>query len=319
MTTSLRLTPISSLAPLIGDGRLVAFDVGPDGTAYFVVALRALDYRTTQPGGASFAKTFPDEPQTYRVIGISDRGLTIDVLIEHERFNVHYVQPLGNELLLACGRSHYKGPDDFERNGRVYTRDGRLSREFLLGDGIESVQTTIAGVIWTSFFDEGVFGNYGWETPVGASGLVAWQPNGQKCFEFEPGDLDSICDCYALNVSSDEDVWIYYYTEFPLVHLHNRKIQAVWEMPLSGSHAFAVSDGCALFRGGYDDGDRYHLFDLCEGRKPKLLTHLELQDERGSKLAADRVVGRADRMYIISKNSLYRVDVRTALTVSGKG
>ena len=31
-----------------------------------------------------------------------------------------------------------------------------------------------------------------------------------------------ICDCYAVNVASDEDVWCYYYAEFPLVHLRSR-------------------------------------------------------------------------------------------------
>jgi hypothetical protein len=33
------VSPVASLAPLIGDGELVAFNVGPDGVAYLVVAL----------------------------------------------------------------------------------------------------------------------------------------------------------------------------------------------------------------------------------------------------------------------------------------
>ncbi|WP_176444820.1 hypothetical protein [Paenibacillus herberti] len=41
------------------------------------------------------------------------------------------------------------------------------SREFLLGDGIQSVQVTDKGIIWTSYFDEGVFGNNGWDKPIG--------------------------------------------------------------------------------------------------------------------------------------------------------
>jgi len=320
MTRSVRLPPVASLVPLIGDGELVAFNVGPDGVVYLVVALQPLDYRIEQPGWASFAKTVPEQPQRYRVVGLSGREPVVDLLIEGERFNIHDVQPLGDELLLVCVRSNYEGPDDFEKNGRVYTRDGKFAREILLGDGIQLVQATSGGVIWTSYFDEGVFGNYGWQTPVGASGLVAWDPGGIKLYEFQPSKgLDSICDCYALNVESEEDVWLYYYTEFPLVRLHDREIQSVWRMPLEGSDAFAVSASHALFRGGYKDRDTYQLFALGKGGDPNLLAKVELQNEKGSKLAADQVVGRANIIHLVSDGILYQVDVQTALARSGKG
>jgi len=41
---------VAPLAPIIGEGELVAFNVGPDGVAYLVVALKPLDYRLEQPG-----------------------------------------------------------------------------------------------------------------------------------------------------------------------------------------------------------------------------------------------------------------------------
>jgi hypothetical protein len=223
---------------------------------------------------------------------LSGSQIVLDVMIEGERFNIHDVQPLPGELLLACARSHYKGPDDFEKNGRIYTRGGRFAREILLGDGVQSVQATSSGVIWTSYFDEGVFGNYGWQSPVGASGLVAWDTDGNKLYEFEPRNgLDSICDCYALNVESEEDIWLYYYTEFPLVRLRRREIESVWKMPLGGSSAFAISAGHALFRGGYKDRDTYQLFSLGRSRKPELLSKIDLRDKSGRKLVAGRVSG----------------------------
>lgn len=320
MKRSIRLSPVAPLAPFIGGGELVAFNVGPDAVVYLVVALQSLDYRIEQSGWASFAKTVPNHPQRYRVIGLCGREPVVDVLIEGERFNIHDVQPLTDELLLVCARSHYKSPDDFERNGRVYTRDGKFAREILLGDGIQSVQATSGGEIWTSYFDEGVFGNYGWQTPVGASGLVAWNSRGDKQYEFEPGEgLDSICDCYALNVESEDDVWLYYYTEFPLVRLHNHEIQSIWKIPLGGSDAFAVFAGHALFRGGYKDRDTFQLFALGKGGNAKLLAKVEMRNENGSKLAADRAVGRADIIYFISDGMLYQVDVQTALARSDEG
>jgi hypothetical protein len=314
MKRSLRLWPVANLSLLIGDGQLVAFNVGPDQLTYLVIALEPLDYRIEQPGWASFAKTIPQQPQKYRVVALSGPQPVLDVVIKGERFNIHDVQPLGDELLLVCARSHYKEPGDFEENGRVYTRDGTFAREILLGDGIESVQATSQGVIWTSYFDEGVFGNFGWQDPVGASGLVAWDAAGNRLYDFQPNDgLDSICSCYALNVESEEDVWLYYYTEFPLVHLHGREINSVWKMALKGSRAFAISAGHALFCGGYKDRDTYQLFSLVPGGKPSLLADIELQDQNGSKLVASRVVGRADTIHIVSDGFLYGVDVQTAI------
>lgn len=309
-----RLSPLISLAAVVRDGELVAFNVGPDEVIYLVVALNPLDYRFEKSGQASFAKTIPDQAQRYRVVGLRGPQPVLDVRIEGERFNIHDVQPLGDELLLVCARSYYRGPNDFEKNGRVYTRAGVFAREILLGDGIQSVQTTSAGVIWTSYFDEGVFGNYGWRAPVGASGLVAWDSRGNKLYEFRPPEpgLD-ICDCYALNVASDADVWCYYYTDFPLVHLRSGEVKSVWRMPLAGSDAFATSAGHAVFRGGYKDRDTYQLFSLGPNGMVKLVREIELRDQRDVKLVATRVIGRANAIYLVSDGFLYRVDVETII------
>jgi hypothetical protein len=314
MKQPMQLSPVTSLAGLIGNNELVAFNVGPDGVIYLVVALRPLDYRIEGPGGASFAKTVPDQPQRYRIVGLSGPQSVLDVVIEGERFNIHDVQPLVGELLLVCRRSYYRGPEDFEKNGRVYTRDGKFVREILLGDGIQSVQATSQGVIWASYFDEGVFGNYGWERPVGASGLVAWDSAGNQLYEFVPRPgMGSICDCYALNVESEDDVWFYYYTDFPLVRLHCRQIEGVWQMPLGGSDAFAVSARHALFRGGYRDRDTYLLFSLDPDREPRLMAEIQLRGADGSKLVPARAVGRADAIHMVSDGFLYRIDAQTAI------
>jgi hypothetical protein len=319
MTRILPLSPVASLTSLTGDGELVAFDAGPDGLIYLVIALRPLDYRIEKLGAASFANTVPDQPQRYRVIGLSGTDPVLDVVIERERFNIHHVQPLVDELLLVCARSYFRKPDDFEKNGRVYSREGKFAREILLGDGLRSVQTTSEGVIWTSFFDEGVFGNYGWESPVGSSGLVAWNSFGKKLYEFQPGPgLDSICDCYALNVASIEDVWCYYYTEFPLVHLRSQEIKSIWKMPLGGSDAFAISAEHALFRGGYQDQDTYQLFSLGPNGEARMVTKIQLQDQNGDKLIANRAVGRGEVIHLASNGYLYHIDMQTSLAVASE-
>jgi hypothetical protein len=306
----LRLLPAASLETIAEEGEFVAFNVGPDGIIYVVLALLPVDYRTDR----GFVKTIPDNPQRYRIVGLDGAMPVLDLVIDGEKFNIYHVQPLVNELLLVCCRSYYRGPDDFEKNGRVYSREGKFDREILLGDGIQSVQTTSEGIIWTSFFDEGIFGNYGWDNPVGASGLVAWDTAGNRLYEFQPGaGMGPICDCYALNVESEEDVWCYYYTEFPLVHLRSRKIRSVWKIPLAGSGAFAVSTNHALFCGGYKERNTYRLFSLDSGGKATLAATIELHDENGNELVGDRVVGRGDAIYLVCGHTIYRVDVQLVL------
>jgi hypothetical protein len=311
---SLQLSPVASIAPFVGKRTLVAFNVGPDGLVYLVVALEPLDYRT-ESRGASFAKSLPDHPQTYRIIALLEAQTVLDLQIEGERFNIHDVQPVLGEILLVCRRCRRRGPNDFDKNGRIYTLDGKLAREILLGDGIRDVQSTSEGVIWTSYFDEGVFGNYGWRRdPVGASGLVARDPSGEKVYDFRPSaGLDRICDCYALNVERESDVWCYYYTEFPLVRLHRRKVLSVWSTPVSGSGAFAVNEEYALFQGGYNDRDAYKLLSLDSDGVARLVENVELCDQSGEKLVADRLVGRSDSLYMVCNDFLYRIPVQLAV------
>jgi hypothetical protein len=311
MQKTLSLSPIVQLNSVATDINIVAFNVGSDGTVYVVLAIKTLDYRTEQPGWASFAKTIPDTPQNYRVVAFQENQLILDINIVEEKFNIQHIQPLpSNEILLVCGRSHYKSLTEFEKNGRIYSLSGEFSREILLGDGIQSVQANSKGIIWTSFFDEGIFGNLGWDDPVGASGLVAWNSAGNKIYDFKPLDgLGRIRDCYALNVESDSDVWLYYYVDFPLVHLRHEKVHSVWNMPITGSHSFSIFGNRVLFRGGYNDRDTYHLFSLHSDGEVKLLHQFQLVDQIGQKITAKRVVGRGSSLYLLSNLLVYRVDI----------
>jgi hypothetical protein len=311
--TSIQLSPFCSIREHLAGGDLVALNVGPDGVVYLVVAQKPLDYRTTA-GGATFAKTSPDAPQTYRVVGLLGNAVVLETLIEQEALNIHDVQPLGDELLLVCSRSMYRSAGDIDHNGRVYSRTGVLKRELVLGDGIESTQVTSRGEVWTSFFDEGVFGNYGWTDPIGASGLVAWDATGQKLYEFEAeSNAGDISDCYALNVASDDDVWCYYYTDFPLVHLHKHRIASTWSLPVHGSHAFAVCGDCALFAGAYREREAFKLVRLQECGRASEVKTFGVVNVAGETIRPERTVGRGEYLYALSEGQLYRLGVRDVL------
>ena len=89
------------------------------------------------------------------------------------KFQFHYLRPAGDHFLLLGARCAYRenGPD---QNAWIVSRDGAVLSRFCLGDGIQDCVVKKDGTIITSYFDEGVFGNYGWDEPLGACGLIAW-------------------------------------------------------------------------------------------------------------------------------------------------
>ena len=314
MKNVLRPSRSTALKDAVGAHTIVDCNVGPGGEVYLLLAIDPLDYRSASDGGASFAKIVPDVPQRYRVLVLRKGELELDLVIHDERFNIHTVQPVGDDLLLVCARSQYRGKNDVDLNARVYARDGTFLREFLLGDGVETVQTTGRGEIWTSYFDEGVFGNYGWIDPVGAAGLVAWNQAGDKTYEYDPdGSVDAISDCYALNVASAEDVWCCYYMDFPLVHLRDKRIVSTWTVPVSGSHAFAVGRGHALFAGDYDDHDTFQLVRLGPDGTSEQAGTFHLIGDDGGAVSPDQAVGRGSVLYVLQGTVLYELDLEDVL------
>lgn len=308
--TTLHPSSTCALNEQIGANKVIAFNVGPSGEVCLVIALKPLDYQTESNGFARFPKVTPASPQRYRILMVRAGELELDLIIDQEPLNIHNIQPLSENILLACSRSEYRGPGDFDHNARVYGRDGTFLRDFLLGDGIETIQATRHGEIWASYFDEGVFGNLGWHEPVGASGLVAWSSTGEKSYEYEPeGSAEYISDCYALNVATDEDVWCYYYTDFPLVHLHKKRITSIWHIPVNGSSAFAIENGHALFSGSYNDRDTFQLVRLNAQGNATRIGQFQLLDGQGDVVEAERVVGRGGTLYILSKGALHEISL----------
>jgi hypothetical protein len=292
-------------------GEVVAFGIGFDGNVYLVLAQKPLDYTMEQTGWATFPKTRPDAPQSYRVLGYEGRtaDCIIDFVIPEEKYNIHFVQPLLDRFLLVCARSSWRSELDIEHNGRIYNRTGHLEGELILGDGIEDVQVTANGRIWASYFDEGIFGNFGWREPLGASGLVAWDSAGGVTYEFAPPPgLDTMADCYAINAPTESDLWCCYYTEFPLVHIQESQVVGSWRSPVTGSDAFAISDGAALFRGGYNDQNTYYLCAFAADTL-RVVTSTSLVNGAHNPISAHRVVGRGDHLFLLADRELYRVSV----------
>lgn len=213
-------------------------------------------------------------------------------------------------LLLVCSRSRYYGQDKYDRNGRIYSKSGEYQKSILLGDGINNVRVTEQGTIWTSYFDEGVFGNYGWHTPIGMSGLVAWNTDGEKIYEFSPsGGVGDIGDCYALNVATENTTWCYYYTDFPLVKIKHGSIDDYWHIPIYGSDCFAVFGNFVLFRGGYEDRNYFYLVKL--GKNHQATIEKKIQPTNITSI--DRLCACGDTIFCLSANKIYSISVYEAM------
>jgi hypothetical protein len=192
-----------------------------------------------------------------------------------------------------------------DHNAHVHGPDGAPVSSFHAGDGIEDVQVTEQGHAWVSYFDEGVFG----DSALGRNGLVSLDAGGKPVFRFS--DLadpvaTSMADCYALNVCSGKEVWLCYYTDFPLVQLLEGTLAGWWQIPVDGSHGFAAAGGRVLLGGGYDSKDSLFLGELGSEHFEELTP----VDEAGRPLKRFRAFGRRHLLYLATEAALHAVDLR---------
>jgi len=236
-------------------------------------------------------------PSRYRVYENRDRSLRAVDLHAPSAVAYQFIQPVGEGNLFLA--SAWKSPGAVGA-GHVWTRSGKLLREVDIGEGIEDVQATSTSEIWVSQFDEGVFRR-------GGSGLACFTEDGRRVFAFSDvvreTNVPAIDDCYALNVVSDDDVWLYYYSAFPLVRLVGKKLAGIWSTGrISGARTFAVGERSVLFVGGYEN--------------PRAITRLFPESSRtetmhvsaeGSPLEFTRACGRGDRLFLAAPSALWSV------------
>jgi len=168
-----------------------------------------------------------------------------------QSINIHFMHPVGENFLLLGARARLYKDGIKDENALIIDRHGNKVRSFCLGDGINNCIVDSQNNIITSYFDEGVFGNNGWYDPIGSSGIIKWSQTGQKLWEDEKY---SICDCYAINIDEQDNLWFYYYTDFNLVKTdYNSDI--VYTPNISGSHGFLLSKSqtALLFHKGYGE------------------------------------------------------------------
>ena len=312
MDGRLCFAPRFDFSQVLGDRKLVSASIGPAGEAVLLAV--SAEYER-EPFGKEERKEFAIFPLSkakrhYPAVYIymDDNGVS-ETELGCVESAFPYVQPLpGGEILIVGARCHYcKG--DPEQNAAVYSKTGELRRQFVLGDGINGVQTTADGSIWVSYFDEGIFGNFGWDKPLGASGLVSFDLKGRIIWEFKPPQgIDTIADCYAFNVCANT-VWACYYTEFPLVCVDSHFQVSAWKNQVYGANAIAVSASHVLHWGGYKDKRTRSVLQTFGGAILKNRREVQIEFSPGLDAGTVTFIGRGSVLHAFSNNKWFTLDI----------
>jgi hypothetical protein len=304
----------AELAPPRNGDVLVTANVGPRDD---VVALwsspagrDALSRRAVATGGASFALDRPGHAVPVRLVRHHPQG---DVVVEVDGLDLAYpsVQPLPGNRFLVVGARCRRGPAALRRNAMVFDQSGAVVDSAMFGDGIEAVATTPSGRTWVSYFDEGVLGNDGWDTPgppPSASGLALFDAD-LRCSWQYPGHPEhgEILDCYALNVDG-ENVWAYYYTGFPVVRVTDGRVTG-WSTTVRGAHHLLTNGyHCALV-GEYDHPDRVTVGQLHATGRYEIRHRLRIRLPGDAELSGAELVGRGKRLHVFVGTAHHVLDL----------
>ncbi|GAA0989669.1 hypothetical protein GCM10009555_074000 [Acrocarpospora macrocephala] len=318
----MRLRHHAELIPPYDGAVMVTAAPGPEGEMVVLWASKenadAISARTVQPGGASFPEARTAAPvsvhfATYRP------HLVMTVPIAEQSLAHTYVQPLPRGDVLLVGARCRLRDGAAEPNAAIYTVDGELVREGVLGDGIEDVQTTPSGEIWVSYFDEGVVGNFGWGVPggldpIGQPGLIRFTPDLGIAWRYPYNNkFGVITDCYALNVTGEE-AWACYYTDFPIVRVRAGTITG-WANEVKGAHALVVADGSAVLIGGYGEDRHRVVAGTIEGEAFSPHRHARLVMPDGRSIPQDAaVMGRGSELHVVAGHSWLKLDLKALTT-----
>jgi hypothetical protein len=232
------------------------------------------------------------EPKAHHVLcwtGDKQSQITFE---DSKRTITAHVQRYQDGWLLGEARGGYTA---------VHNSTGKLAGKiFDLGDASEDLQTTASGQIWVSYFDEGVYG-----AGIGAAGLICFDSTGTPVFKYsdlaQTGKVPFIDDCYALNVISEDEVWLCYYADFPLVCLRGFELQYPTKK-LGPTRSLAITNGMAICSTAYAPGQllRQSLTDADDD------TALSPVDERGNIIVPPfSATARGSRLCLRTESSVY--------------
>ncbi|MFS0877370.1 hypothetical protein [Solibacillus isronensis] len=259
----------------------------------------------------SFPATKTEKSYRYQIIHLKD-GQKKVLDLPRETWNYHHIQPIDDgHILLVCARSYYYDAQNIEENARVYDQNGCFIRSFCLGDGIEHVYVTKNQEIWTGYFDEGVFGNYGWKDPVGSSGLVGWDALGTILDSLEEDNEYYIFECLALNGIADGGIWFFFSIDSK-IGVRKERLTSYYSPEDINIQAFAVNGETIV---AYQGRGECTLFELQrDGNEYKTIHKIELMKPNGKSIEPQLVNNRESKLLFLDGNELYIYEAKSGAT-----
>ncbi|MDO8361730.1 MAG: hypothetical protein Q7V88_02445 [Actinomycetota bacterium] len=271
--------------------------------------------RDIAASGASFPHSTTPEVYTIEVAQLFPDGGERRSIIQRVPVAHPHVQPMPDGGFLVVGSRAAVADGVAEHNAVITDAAGHIVHSFCIGDGVSRVQVTPSGRIWVGYFDEGVFGNYGWgepggPAPLGGAGLVCWSAAGRQLYEFRhPPGIGAIHDCYAMSAAG-ETVWTCYYSSFPVCRVGGNLEVAGWTNATTGASQIAAHDGRVVLIGGYQGAGRRltvgHLGASSIERVAEL--HLSLPGDREVPKGSV-VIARGRYVHVLAGDTWHRLDL----------
>lgn len=115
---------------------------------------------------------------------------------------IYYIEKVESNYLIANPRCWYEGNGHISTNVHLIDTNGYVINKPVYGDGISDIKYIGSERIVVSYFDEGIFGNYGFGDlgdsipPIGRHGLQVFNINGDKIksTDIESLHLDDVGD-----------------------------------------------------------------------------------------------------------------------------
>lgn len=257
---------------------LIDITVDTNNTLWLLTQLKLIPDKNLQYNN----KNLSDK---YEIYHIKDGSIHSKMVLDNLDVDFHFLRVLNNnEFLIVGARCRYHSEDNIDNNAVVVDERGNIKRKFILGDGIQDIKIESNSIIWTGYFDEGVYGNYGWDNPIGSCGLRSWTLDGNVDYIYNPSNYDyAIDDCYSLNIASNNEKWFYFYTEFYLGKISNDNVE-YYSIDIDGGNTIAISNNYIVSDEGYGKRSTFSLLRENNSKYEKIKTFNFLDKESKEEL-----------------------------------
>lgn len=244
---------------------------------------------------------------------------SVDIGEGHDK--IHYLRVLSNKTFLTVNaRCKYLHGVGAEKNATLYDEFGSEINKFTLGDGIEDIREWKDGLLMVSYYDEGVFGNYGWGEvydgktvyPLGKSGVVLWNTNGEIIWRYTSLDgYEQICDCYAMNLDNNDNIWFQYYTEFKLVKIDSDFNLTYYDVEFGGGYQIIIHNDLILAFAGYNKD--YFILSRFSNNNVEKLFNVIFKTEFDKNISSYEFMKRTfkSKLGFYVQNRIYIYDLKT--------